>query len=434
MAFDLIVRNAQLRQRDGLVDIGVADGVITAMEPRLADTGTREIDAAGRLVTEPLVDCHFHIDKSFFGDVTGRYEYPLKEGSREAAASFEGEPRSGMLDYEMSHDNVVPIEETWAFKRAYTVDDVASRIGRALDLAIKYGTLAMRMFVDVDSFAGLTALEGAVKARERYGATMDLQICAFPQEGLRTNEESFELMERALVSGADVVGGLPWVEWTDAAASEHIDYCFELGERFGKDIHFLCDDTPDPMSRTLEMVAAKTIATGLKGRVSSSHNGALRMYPDAHAIRVINMLYLAGVNMVANANVNSLGTYTRVPELLAAGVNVSFGQDDLDNFYYPLGRADMLEVMQFTVHMAHLATPRGFETAFDMGTFNGARTLRLDGYGIAVGNPANMIVFDGHNAHEVLQMQSDRNYVISKGQVVSETNHTTSLQLIEARP
>ncbi|MCO5175179.1 MAG: amidohydrolase family protein [Trueperaceae bacterium] len=433
MPDDLIVRNAQLRQRAGLVDIGVADGVITAIEPRITGAGRREIDAAGRLVTEPLVDCHFHIDKSFFGEVTGRYDYPLKEREAKAAASFEGEPRSGMLDYEMSHENVVPIEETWAFKRTYTVDDVAQRIGRALDLAISYGTLAMRMFVDVDSFAGLTALEGAVKARERYGATMDLQICAFPQEGLRTNEESFELMERALVSGADVVGGLPWVEWTDAAASAHIDFCFELAKRFDKDVHFLCDDAPDPMSRTLEMVAAKTIATGFNGRVSSSHNGALRHYPDAHAVRVINMLKQAGVNMVANANVNSLGTYTRVPELLAAGVNVSFGQDDLDNFYYPLGRADMLDVMNFTVHMAHLATPRGFETAFDIGTFNGARTLRLDRYGIAVGNPANMLVFAGHNAHQVLQMQSDRNYVISKGHVVCETNRTSALQLIGAR-
>lgn len=433
MPDDLIVRNAQLRQRAGLVDIGVADGVITAIERRIAGVGRREIDAAGRLVTEPLVDCHFHIDKSFFGEVTGRYDYPLKEREAKAAASFEGEPRSGMLDYEMSHENVVPVEETWAFKRTYTVDDVAQRIGRALDLAISYGTLAMRMFVDVDSFAGLTALEGAVKARERYGATMDLQICAFPQEGLRTNEESFELMERALVSGADVVGGLPWVEWTDAAASAHIDFCFELAKRFDKDVHFLCDDAPDPMSRTLEMVAAKTIATGFNGRVSSSHNGALRHYPDAHAVRVINMLKQAGVNMVANANVNSLGTYTRVPELLAAGVNVSFGQDDLDNFYYPLGRADMLDVMNFTVHMAHLATPRGFETAFDIGTFNGARTLRLGRYGIAVGNPANMLVFAGHNAHQVLQMQSDRNYVISKGQVVCETNRTSALQLIGAR-
>lgn len=432
MPNDLIVRNAQLRQRAELVDIGITDGKITAIETGLGGSAKTEIDAAGRLVTEPLVDCHFHIDKSFFGEVTGRYDYPLREGSSNAVTAFEGEPRSGMLDYEMSHENVVPIEETWAFKRAYTPEDVAQRIGRALDLAIQHGTLAMRMFVDVDSFAGLTALEGAVRARERYGATMDLQICAFPQEGLMTNKGSFDLMERAMASGADVVGGLPWVEWTDAAASDHVDFCFDLAARFDRDIHFLCDDTSDPMSRTLEMVAAKAITSGFGGRVSSSHNGALRHYPDAHAVRVINMLKQAGVNMVANANVNSLGTYTRVPELLAAGVNVSFGQDDLDNFYYPLGRADMMDVMNFTVHMAHLATPRGFETAFDIGTVNGARTLGLKEYGLAVGNPANMLVFDGRNVHDVLQMQSVRNYVISKGRVVSETNRTNSLRLIES--
>lgn len=423
-SYDLIIRRAQLRQRAGLVDIGIKDGAIAAIEPGLPPSGSsgpEEIDAAGRLVTEPFVDCHFHIDKSFFGEAVGRYDYPLRPLAR-SADRFEGEVRSGMQEYELHHSNVVPIEQTWEFKRRYTVDDVADRVGRALELAIAHGTLAMRMFTDVDSFAGLRALEGVLLARERYRHTMTLQVCAFPQEGLVTNPTSFDLMRQALEMGADVVGGIPFVELDEDGARRHIAYCFELAKRYDRDLHMLCDDAPNPNFRTLELVAATVVREGYEGRVSSSHNGALRTYPDAHAARVINLARQARLNIVANPNVNSLGTLTRVGECLAAGVNVCSGQDDLDNFYYPLGRADLLDSMNFMVHLAHMATPEGFELAFDIVSRNGARALRLDGYGLQVGSRANLLIFDGRNLHDVLQMQSDRNYVIARGQVVATTS------------
>jgi cytosine deaminase len=429
MTYDLVIRRAQLRQHAGLVDIGVAGGKIAAVEPVVPGVGTREIDAVGRLVTEPFVDCHFHICKSFFGEAVGRYGYPLKRLDAPPEA-FEGEARSGMADYEALHDNVVPIEHTWAFKRTYTPEDVAVRVGRALELAVLHGTLAMRMFVDVDAFAGLRGLEGVLKARERFGRTMTLQVCAFPQEGLLTNPQTFDLMEQAMGMGADVVGGIPFVEWDQEAAQRHIDYCFSLAMRHNRDVHMLCDDAPNPNLRTLEMVAAKTLREGYQGRVSCSHNGALRVYPDAHAARVIQMVRQARIHMVANAHVNALGTLTRVRELLAAGVNVCSGQDDLDNFYYPLGRADLLESMQFMVHLAHLATPEGFEVAFDIVTRNGARALGLRGFGLAVGDDANLLVFDGKNLHDVLQMQADRNCVIAHGHVVATTTRQRQLSLL----
>lgn len=429
MTFDLIVRRAQLRQRAGLADIGITGGRIAAIEPRLPTEGAAEIDAAGRLVTEPFVDCHFHIDKSFFGEAVGRYDYPLKPlvGPGEL---FEGEVRSGMQEYELLHSNVVPIEHTWAFKRRYTPSEVAGRVGRALELALAHGTLAMRMFTDVDSFAGLRALEGVLLARERFGRTMTLQVCAFPQEGLLTNPASGDLMQQAMEMGADVVGGIPFIELDDEGSRRHIDYCFDLAKRYNRDVHMLCDDAPNPNFRTLEMLAAKTIREGYHGRVSSGHNGALRVYPDAHAARVINLVRQARINIVANPNVNSLGTLTRVNELMAAGVNVCSGQDDLDNFYYPLGRADLLDSMNFMVHLAHLATPQGFEAAFDIVTRNGARTLGLSGYGLEVGAEANLLIFDGKNVHDVLQMQADRDYVIARGRVVAKTTRQRHIELI----
>jgi cytosine/creatinine deaminase len=424
MSHDLVIRRAQLRNREGLVDIAIDGDRFTRIAAGVEGTGREEIDADGRLVTEPFVDTHFHIDKSFYGDVMGRYRYPLRDLAG-PETDFADEPRSGMIEYEQFHDNVVPIEATWAFKRAYTVDDVAERVGRALRLAVQHGTLAMRMFVDVDSHAGLTALRGVVQAKGRFSDVMDLQICAFPQEGLSTNPRTHELLAEAVREGADVVGGLPWIEWDDGAAQEHIDFCFELAMEHDLDLHFLCDDTDNPNARTLEKVAVKALRTGYWGRVSSGHNGALRHYPDVHAAKVIQLVRLAGMNITANAHVNALGTYTRVPELLRAGVNVCVGQDDLDNFYYPLGRADLLEAVHYTVHLARLATPRGFEVAFDIATHNGAKTLRLSGYGIAEDHPANLQLFAARNLHQVIQMNAERNVVISRGRVVVETRRET---------
>ena len=425
MPHDLIIRRVQLRGRAELVDIAIDGGRFTRIAEGIDHTGREEIDAAGRLATEPFVDAHFHIDKSFYGETMGRYRYPLQELAP-TGSDFADEPRSGMIEYEQFHDNVVPIEATWAFKRAYTVADVAERVGRALRLAVRHGTLAVRMFVDVDSHAGLTALRGVLHARERFAEIMDLQVCAFPQEGLATNPRTHDLLTEAIGEGADVVGGLPWVEWDDLAAQQHIDFCFELAQKHDLDLHFLCDDTDNPNARTLERVAIKALRTGYLGRVSSGHNGALRHYPDVHAAKVIQLVRQAGMSITANAHVNALGTYTRVPELLRAGVNVCVGQDDLDNFYYPLGRADLLEAVHYTVHLARLATPRGFEVAFDIATHNGAKALRLREHGIAEGHPANLQIFAAANLHQVIQMNAERNYVISRGRVVVETRRETA--------
>ncbi|MGQ0569645.1 MAG: amidohydrolase family protein [Armatimonadota bacterium] len=399
MPYDLVIHRAQLRQRGGLVDIGIADGKIAVIEARLEPGAHDEIDAAGRLVTEPFVDCHFHIDKSFLGAATGRFDYPL--GGH--------------------HDGIPPLERHRALKAEYTIEGVAERMGRALELALIHGTLAVRMFVDVDPVQGLTALNAALVARKRFADRMTLQICAFPQEGTLGNPETLALMEQAMDLGADVVGGIPWVEANDAAVQLHVDHCFSLARRFGRQIHMLCDDTPSPSSRTLEMVAARTIREGFYGRVCSSHNGALRFYPDADASKVIDLVRQAGIHAVVIPTVNLLGALTRIEELLAAGVNVCAGQDDLDNFFYPLGCADMLDSMNFIVHLAHLATPRGFETAFDIVTRNGARALGLTGFGVEVGADANLLIFEGKNLHEVLQMHAARSFVIARGRVAAIT-------------
>jgi len=422
MAYDMVVRDAQLRGSPHLTDIGIAEGRIASVAPGLVTDSAQVIDAAGRLVVPGFVDSHFHIGKSFYGRDTHRYDYqqaacePTDVGER-----YRRHFRSAMGDLEVYHENVVPLVRQWAWKEAYTPENVADRICDALSLGLANGVVACRMFVDVDSFARLTELEGALEARRRFGGLMQLQICAFPQEGLDADPQTVALMGQAMEAGADVVGGLPHVEWTDDLCRRHADVCFELAEHYDAPLHFLCDDVASPMSRTLEYVAAKTIQTRRYGRVASSHNGALSTYPDPHAVKVINLIRDAEMNISCNSQVNLLGILTRVHEMVDHGINVSVGQDDLDNFYYPFGREDPLEWAWSIAHAGHFAYPRGIEQVFDMLTVNGARTLGLTGYGLDVGCRADLVVLDCAHPREAIQFQADRLHVITNGQRVAGT-------------
>lgn len=422
MSYELVIREAQLRGHADLTDIAIQGGRIVAIRPALSVEGAEVIEAAGRLVVPGFVDSHFHIGKSFFGRDTHRYDYRrAEEKPTELETRYRRRYRSAMGDLEVYHENVVPLVRQWAWKEAYTVDGVADRICEALSLGLSNGVTACRMFVDVDSYARLIEFEGALEARRRLGGLMQLQICPFPQEGLDADPETASLVEKAMQEGADVVGGLPHVEWTEDLCRRHVDFCFELAARFDAPLHFLCDDVADPMSRTLEYVAARTIQTGTYGRVASSHNGALTTYPDTHAVRVIDMIRDAEMNICCNSHVNLLGILTRVHELVDAGVNVSVGQDDLDNFYYPFGKEDPLEWGWSLAHAGHFAYPKGIEQVFDMLTVNGARTLGLEGYGLEEGCRADLVVLDCCHPREAIQFQVDRLHVISGGRRVGGT-------------
>ena len=422
MAYDLIIRGAQLRGLPQLMDIGVSEGRIASLSQALLTDAAEVIDAAGRLVVPGFIDSHFHIGKSFFGRETHRYDYRQAEWNpAELADRYRHRYRSGMADLEVYHENVVPLVRQWAWKEAYTPESVADRICDALRLGLANGVVACRMFVDVDSYAQLTELEGALEAKRRFGGLMQLQICAFPQEGLHSDPQTADLMVKAMELGADVVGGLPHVEWTDELCHRHADFCFELAERFDAPLHFLCDDVASPMSRTLEYVAAKTVEARRYGRVASSHNGALSVYPDPHAVKVLNMIRDAEMSITCNSQVNLLGILTRVHEMVDYGINVSVGQDDLDNFYYPFGKEDPLEWAWSMAHAGHFAYPRGIEQVFDMLTVNGARTLGLKGYGLEVGCRADLVVLDCRHPREAIQFQVDRLHVITNGQRVAGT-------------
>jgi len=408
---DLAIRNARVRGQRELVDIAMEGARIVAVGPGLGGRGD-ELDAGGRLVAPGFVNLHLHADKSLLGEVMR----PNASGTLPEA-----------------------IEITNDFKRRYDPEEVAHRAGRVLEAGVQSGTTFFRLFADVGTIGGLRAARGLLLSRERYRDLCRIQVVAFPQEGLLRDPGAAELLDEAIREGCDVVGGLPWYEYTDAEAREHIDICFALARRHGLDIHMLVDDTDDPNSRSLEYLAVKTMREGYHGRVAASHCGAMAAYNDVYAAKVIDMVATAGITISVNAHINLVCSaridreprrrgIARVKELLARGVNVVSSQDDVNDPYYPFGKPDQLEVALMMAHTAQLTLPQELDQVFDMVTTNAARAARLDDYGIAPGMRADLVVIDAPSVHEALRMQPVRRHVIHEGREVARATLSCELR------
>jgi cytosine deaminase len=411
---DLIIRNAQLRHTEGTRDIGIAGGKIVAIAAHIPQGAQQEIDAQGRLTAPTFIDAHVHLDKALISEVVR----PNLSGTLDEA-----------------------IEIIWEKKRAYTVEDIVERASRVLRWGIGHGTTIFRTNVDVDPIGGLVPVEALLEVKKRFAGTCQIQIVAFPQEGILQSPGTEDLIRKAMRMGADVVGGMPFNEKTEANSEKHIEICFEIAREFGADIDMHVDETDDPNARTLELVAAKTIQEGYGGRVTAVHTCALAAYDDAHAAKVIGLVKEAQINMITNPATNLMlqgrldkepkrRGITRVKELLAAGINVCYGQDCLKDTFYPtFGQADLLEVGLITAHAAQLSLPQEIEILFDMPTVNAARVLRLEDYGIEVGKTANLNVIDAPTVQEAFRTQADRRYVIRKGKIIAETETRTELKI-----
>ena len=407
---DTIIRNAAIRGRDGTWDLGIEGERIAAVEQSIDVSADREIRAEGCLLSPGFVNLHVHLDKCMLGDVMRPNE---SQTLQEA------------------------IYITWDHKRGYTIDDIADRASPVVDAGIVNGTTAVRAFADVDTIGGTTPVEGLLELKRRFEGETTLEVVAFPQEGIVRNPGCEKLMRECMGLGADVVGGLPWYERTDRHMWEHIDFCFELAKDTGKDIHMLVDDTDDPNSRSLEYLALRTLEEGYGDRVTASHCGALGAYDHSYAEKVIGMVREAGVTISSNTQISLIMAghgdrglvrrgITRVRELLDAGANVISSQDDVNDPYYPFGRSDQLEVGQYTAHVAQLTYPNDLETVFDMITVNPAKAMRLEGYGLEVGDRADLALIEARNAHEALRLLPPRRAVFYGGRLVAESRLETS--------
>jgi cytosine/creatinine deaminase len=393
-AFDIVIRHGRLRGAAGHADIGIEDGRIAAIAPRLDAVGATEIDARGNLVTESFVNPHLHLCKV--------WTLPMME--EEALQAYQGEGMGKALS---------SIELASKIKEKYAEDWIVENARRAVALAALHGNLHIRALADVDAKAKLEGVKALLRVRDEFRGIVDLQVVAFAQDGIVREPGAAELMREAMALGADVVGGIPWIEFTDDDAAAHIRFCFDLAQEFDKDISMLLDDAGDPGLRTLEMMAIEAIKRGWEGRALAHHCRAMSLYAAPYLQRLARLLNKAGVAVVSDPHTGPL--HARVKELRAEGVRVCFGQDDISDAYYPFGRNNMLEVAFLAAHLLWMMTRQEIASLYDMITIEPAKALNLARFGLAVGAPANLVVLDQPDEVEALRYHAQPAHVISRG-------------------
>jgi cytosine deaminase len=375
------------------IGAGVAEGVSPAT------------DCAAKLLLPAYIDAHVHLDK-----VLIRGELREHDGTLGGA--------------------IGAIHER---KRRYTVVDVAARARAVIERSVALGTTRLRSHVDVDTIGGLVPLEGVMTAAEACADIAEVSTIAFPQEGLLRDPGAYDLMQAALEAGADVVGGMPHWELDEGSQKEHVRQCFELAERFDRDLDMHVDETDDGGVRTLEMVADEALRRGFFGRVCAGHVCSLAAAPQDYADRVIDKCLRAGISIASNPVTNLVlqgrgdrglirrGT-TRIGELRAAGVNVFFGQDCVNDGFYPFGRGSMLEVALISAHAAHLTTRADLAFALRAVSEAPALAMRLTDYGLKPGARADLQLLPVPTWDEALRMQPMPEKVWFKGRLVAENS------------
>ncbi|MEL7502526.1 MAG: cytosine deaminase [Cyanobacteria bacterium J06554_6] len=402
----LLLRHCRLPGRlTEPVDIAIDNGRIAAIEPHLPAGAQREIDATGKLVSPPFVESHIHLD----------------------SALTAGEPR-----WNISGTLFEGIDIWRDRKQSLTLADVQQRAIQALRLQASQGTLFVRSHADV-SEPSLTALKGLLAVKERVKDWLTLQVVAFPQDGLYGSPKNVELMEEALRLGADAVGGIPHYELTREDGVRSVQTIFELAQRYDRLIDIHCDEIDDDQSRFLEVMTASALRYDYGARTTASHTTAFGSYNDAYALKLMGILQRAQLNLIANPLINitlqgRTDTYpkrrgvTRVKELWQKGLNVSLGNDCIQDPWYVLGTGNLLEVASMAVHVCQMTGLSEIDACYEMVTENGAKTLNLgEDYGIAVGRPANLIVLDAVSPYEAIRQRATVEVVISNGQILAET-------------
>lgn len=414
----MIIKNAKLRGREGLWNIAIQGGKIHSLSQGEVEAGQGILDAEGSLVSAPFIEPHIHLDTTL---TAGEPEW------NQSGTLFEGIQR-------------------WAQrKETLTHEDVKTRAKTALKWQIAQGIQHVRTHVDVTD-PSLTALKALLEVKEEMADYVDLQLVAFPQEGINSYPSGAELMEEALKMGADVVGGIPHFEFTRESGVASMKTAFDLAEKYDRLVDIHCDEIDDEQSRFVEVVAAEAYERGLGSRVTASHTTAMGSYNDAYTYKLFRLLKLSNINFVANPLVNihlqgRFDTYpkrrgiTRVKELLEAGLNVSFGHDDIFDPWYPLGTGNMLQVLHMGIHVSQLMGYEQIVNSFDLITNNSAKTLNIEEkYGIAAGKPANLIILDAENEYEAIRRQAAVRYSIRNGKVIAETKPSqTSVMFGEAK-
>ncbi len=399
---DLLVKNARLPGQKALTDIGCNGGKIVEVGPGLHPPAAETIDAKGYLVTPPFVDSHIHLDTCLTA----------------------GNPRmnqSGTL--------LEGIQIWKDLAPTLTPADIAARAKKLLTWAIAQGNLAVRSHVDTSNDS-LMAAEVLLDLKKKMAPLLDLQLVAFPQQGIFRNPKGLENLKRALDMGLDLVGGIPHFEPTTDLGRQSVEILCELAQTRGLMMDLHCDESDDPASRHVETLAWETRRTGMAGRVAASHLTSMHAMDNYYVSKLIPLISAANLACISNplVNMHLQGRHDaypkrrglmRVPELLQAGINVSLGHDDVMDPWYPLGSHDMLDVAHMGAHALHMTGTEQINSLFDAVTLNGAKTLNLEGYGLEKGCHADMVILQASSRIEAIRLRPARLFVIRRGTIIS---------------
>ena len=401
---DLVVRNAQLI--DGrLVDLAVEGSRFTRIGPSLDRDATTTIEAGGRLVVAPLVDCHLHLDASL---TVGRPRFN----------------QSGTL--------IEGIEVWGELKPSLTEQEVFERASEVVRWSAAQGTLWIRAHADV-SGENEAMVRGLLRVRDELADLCTIQVTAFPQDGIYAREGDERRLENAVRLGVDCIGGIPHYEPTTELGLREVHRVFELAKAHHRRVDVHCDETDDPASRFLEVMADDTVKHGLAGRVTASHCTAMGSYEPYYSAKLRGFLRRSGINVVVNPYANSLiqgrldaypkrRGFAQLKELLADGVNVSLGNDVIMDPWYSMGRADLVDAAHLALHFTYMSARDEITEMLRLATERGARTLGVeDEYGIEEGKPADFVIFDAPSPIEVIRLRATRRYVVRRGRVIAET-------------
>lgn len=401
----LLIKRAKLRDRTDLVNISISGGKITDISSNNATQAAEEIDADGNLVTEAFANAHLHLCKV----------YTLQMMDEEALTTYLG------LDNNMGK-TMKGIELAARVKEKYDESWIIKNVRRALVEAAKYGCLNIRALADVDNKARLEGVKALIRAKEEFKDILNIQVVAFAQDGLAREPGADKLMRQAMELGADVVGGIPWIEFTDEDIRAHVKFCYDLAEEFDKPVSMLVDDAGDAGLRSLELMAIETIKRGWQGRSLGHHARAMALYPIPYFQKLAALLRKAEMAVVSDPHTGPL--HARVRELLEENVLVCLGQDDISDAYYPYGRNNLLEVAFVCSHLLWMTTGQDMETLYDMVTTKAAKAIGLMDRKLDVGGVADLVVLKEKKMVEAFRYHDAPLHVISGGKLLDQDKVT----------
>lgn len=402
----MLYRNLFIENADTASDIRVLDGKFAEIAPSLEPkAGEEVVDFGGKLLLPPFIESHVHLDTCL---TAGQPKWNM------SGTLFEG-------------------IETWSLrKESLSRQDVRDRVNRVVRMYAANGIQHIRTHVDVTD-PKLTAMEALIELREELKDVMNIQIVAFPQEGIESFPNGRQLMEDAVKMGADCVGAIPHFEFTREYSVSSLNFAMELAEKYDKLVDVHCDEIDDEASRGLETLAARALESGLADRVTASHTTAMHSYNNAYVQRLMRLLKMSGINFVSNPLVNThlqgrIDTYpkrrgiTRVKELWEAGINVSFGHDDIFDPWYPMGTGSMRDVVFMGLHVCQMMGYEEIRSSYNFISNNAAKTLHLgENYGIAEGRPASFIVLDAKDYYEALNTNAAVLASVKNGRKIAQS-------------